>query len=126
MGRARVLVPLSIVGLVLLGTLGYGIIGRHAPPAPYTSHATFTISHVGTYTAADSTVPAGIHGNAEIDLGMGLSGSRRDFVATIGGDPADDTNVSQWQLIFRGYHGAGPYTVPSASGGGPFPVVPRD
>jgi hypothetical protein len=41
-------------------------------------------------------VPIGIHGNAEIDLGMGLSGNRKDFVATIGDDPADDTNVSQW------------------------------
>jgi hypothetical protein len=38
---------------------------------------------------------------------MSLSGNRKDFVATIGDDPADGTNVSQWQLIFRGHVTAG-------------------
>lgn len=117
MARGKVVVLMPIAGLALLGVLVYGISGRHGKPSPWTSRATFTISHVGTYTAADNTVPIGIHGNAEIDLGMGLTGDRKDFVATIGDDPDEDTNIAQWQLIFRGYHGAGAYTLPSASGG---------
>jgi hypothetical protein len=120
-------VPVSITGLVLIGALlAASIIGGcGGKPSPWTSHARFTISQVGTYMAADSTVPIGIHGNAEIDLGMGLSGNRKDFVATIGDDPVDDTNVAQWQLIFHGYHGAATYTVASASGGG-IRVMVRD
>jgi hypothetical protein len=120
-------VPASIAGLVLVGALvGLRVIGGHGgKPSSWTSNARFTISEAGTYTAADSTVPIGIHGNAEIDLGMGLSGNRKDFVATIGDDPADDTNVSQWQLIFRGYRGAGTYTMASASDGG-MRVMVRD
>lgn len=118
---------MSITGLALIGALlAASIIGGcGGKPSPWTSRARFTISQVGTYTAADRTVPIGIHGNAEIDLGMGLSGNRKDFVATIGDDPADDTNVSQWQLIFHGYHGPGTYTVTSASGGG-IRVMVRD
>ena len=46
-------------------------------------------------------MPPGIPGNAEIDLGMGLSGNEKDFSATIGADPNDDTNVSQLVLVFR-------------------------
>jgi hypothetical protein len=98
--------------------------GRGSKPPAWTSHATFTFGSspaagrgaTGTYTAADSTVPPGIPGNAEIDLGMGLSGSEKDFRATIGADPGDDTNVSQFVLGFRSYHGAGSYPLTSASG----------
>ena len=109
--------PVLIVGLLLIGGLAVaGIVGgRGGKPSSWTSHARFTIGNVGSYTAADSTVPPGVDGNAEIDLGMGLSGNRKDFVATIGADPAEDTNVSQWQLIFHGYHGAGAYAVASTS-----------
>jgi hypothetical protein len=109
----QTLTPAPVTSLTLAGILA----GCGGKPSPWTSHARFTISQVGTYTAADPTVPAGFHGNAEIDLGMGLAGNREDFLATIGDDPADDTNVSQWQLIFRGYHGPGTYTVTPASGG---------
>jgi hypothetical protein len=127
--RGKTAVAVSIALLpVLIGLVWGGVLivrAHHAKPAPWTSHATFTISHVGSYTAADSTVPVGIHGNAEIDLGMGLSGHRKDFVATIGDDPNDDTNVSQWQLIFDGYHGVGTYQAPSAAGGG-LRVMVRD
>lgn len=107
-------------GLALIGTvLAAGAVGGCASrPVPWTSQARFTISQVGTYTAADSTVPIGIHGNAELDLGMGLAANRTDFVSTIGDDPDDDTNVSQWELIFRGYHGPGGYTVAPGSGNG--------
>ena len=85
--------PVSITGLVLIGALLAASIigGRGGKPSPWTSHAMFTISQVGSYTAADSTVPAGMHGNAEIDLGMGLSGNRKDLVATIGDDPDGNT-----------------------------------
>jgi len=118
-GPVKALVPVPVTGLTLIGALLAASVtgGCGGKPSPWTSHARFTISQVGTYTAADSTVPIGIHGNAEIDLGMGLSGNRKDFAATIGDDPADDTNVSQWQLIFDDYHGPGTYTVTPASGG---------
>jgi hypothetical protein len=97
--------------------------GRGSKPPGWTSHATFTFGSVpaagrgatGTYTSADSTVPPGIPGNAEIDLGMGLSGNEKDFRATIGADPSEDTNVSQFVLGFRNYHGAGSYPLTSAS-----------
>ncbi len=127
MGRGKALALGFIVGLVLIGVLLVAsVVGGHGgKPSPWTSHARFTISHVGTYTAADSTVPVGIQRNAEIDLGMGLSGNRKDFVATIGDDPNDDTNVSQWQLIFDGHRGVGTYKVASTSGGG-IRVMVRD
>ncbi len=60
-------------------------------------------------------MPPGIPGNAEIDLGMGLSGNEKDFSATIGADPNDDTNVSQLVLGFGNYHGAGSYPLTSTS-----------
>jgi hypothetical protein len=120
--------PVLIACLALIGGLLVVKIieGHRGTPSPWTSHARFTLSRVGTYTAADSTVPVGIHGDAEIDLGMGLTGNRKDFVATIGGDPTDDTNVSQWQLIFHGYHGVGRYQVASTSGDGGIRVMVRD
>ncbi len=76
--------PVLVTGLVLIGGLAVaGIIGgRGGKPSPWTSHARFTIGTVGSYTAADSTVPPGIDGNAEIDLGMGLEANRKDFAAT--------------------------------------------
>ena len=115
------LLPLGI-GLVWGGILL--VRGHDAKPAPWTSRARFTISQVGTYTAADSTVPVGISGHAEIALGMGLSGNEKDFEAVIGDDPGTASNVSRWELIFDGYHGAGTY--PVASGSGEMTVTVRD
>jgi hypothetical protein len=122
--RGKVLVPGLVTGLLLTGLLVAGLAGHRGKPAPWTSHARFTIraepagaspGAVRTHTAADSTVPPGIPGNAEIDLGMGLSQHMKLFSATIGADPAEDTNVSQFKLLFPGYHGAGSYPLTSAS-----------
>lgn len=120
-----VLVLVLVIGLLAgSGALAFVLGQRGSKPPGWTSHATFTFGSVsaavgrgatGTYTAADSTVPPGIPGNAEIDLGMGLSGKEKDFSATIGADPNDDTNVSQFVLSFRDYHGAGSYLLTSAS-----------
>ena len=46
---------------------------------------------------------------------MGLSGKVKDFNATIGADPDNDTNVSQFQLVFTSYHGAASYPLTSKS-----------
>ncbi len=43
-----------------------------------------------------------------------LPGNEKDFEAVIGDDPGSAPNVSQWELIFDGYHGAGAY--PMAAG----------
>jgi hypothetical protein len=119
-GRGKTLIVVSITLLPLwIGLIVGGVLfarSHQAKPSPWTSRARFTVSHVGSYTAADATVPIGIHGNAEIDLGMGLSGNRQDFLATIGDDPNDDTNVSRWELDFDGYHGVGTYTMAAGSG----------
>ena len=119
------LVLLFVIGILAgSGVLAFVLGERGSKPSGWTSHATFTIGSVpaaagrgatGTFTAADSTVPPGIPGNAEIDLGMGLSGNEKDFRAAIGADPNDDTNVSQFVLGFRNYHGAGSYPLTSAS-----------
>jgi hypothetical protein len=69
---------------------------------------------VGSYTAADSTVPVGLSAHAETALGQGLSGTEKDFEAIIGDDPGHATNVSQWTLIFDGYHGVGRYAIAPA------------
>jgi hypothetical protein len=126
--RGKTLVAVSIT-LLLLGTgLAWGGIllarAHDAKPAPWTSRAGFTVTHVGTYAAADSTVPVGINGHAEIALGMGLSGNEKDFEAVIGDDPGNAPNVSQWELIFDGYHGVGTY--PMASGSGEMTVTVRN
>ena len=123
--RLRTALVLILVMGVLAGSGALALVlgERGSKPPGWTSHATFTFGSVpaagrgatGTYTAADSTVPPGIPGNAEIDLGMGLSGNEKDFSATIGADPNDDTNVSQFELIFASYHGAGSYPLTSAS-----------
>ena len=124
MGRGKVLVPGLVIGLLLAGLLVAGLAGHRGKPAPWTSRASFTIraepagaspGAASTHTAADSTVPPGISGNAEIDLGMGLSQNMKIFSATIGADPAEDTNVSQFKLLFPAYHGAGAYPLTSAS-----------
>lgn len=118
------LVLILVVGILAVsGALALALDERDSKPLGWTSHATFTFGRVpaagrgatGTYTAADSTVPPGIPGNAEIDLGMGLSGNEKDFSATIGADPNDDTNVSQFVLGFRHYQGAASYRLTSAS-----------
>jgi hypothetical protein len=118
--RGKTAVAVSIALLpVWIGLVWGGVLivrAHHAKPAPWTSHATFTLSHVGRYTAADSTVPVGLSGHAEIALGQGLSGTEKDFEAIIGDDPGNATNVSQWTLIFDGYHGAGRYAIAPASG----------
>ena len=110
--------------LIGSGALALALGERNNKPSRWTSHATFTFGSdptaaghgaTGTYTAADSTVPPGIPGNAEIDLGMGLSGNEKDFSATIGVNPNDDTNVSQFVLGFDNYHGAGSYPLTSTS-----------
>jgi hypothetical protein len=128
--RGKTAVAVSIALLPLwIGLVWGGILivrADHAKPAPWTSRARFTLSRVGSYTAADSTVPVGIHGHAEIALGMGLSGEEKDFDALIGDDPANDTNVSQWELIVDGYHGVGSYTVAPASDNGGVRIMVRD
>jgi hypothetical protein len=128
--RGKTAVAVSIALLPLwIGLVWGGILivrAHHAKPAPWTSRARFTLSRVGSYTVADSTVPVGIHGHAEIALGMGLSGKEKDFDALIGDDPAHDTNVSQWELIFDGYHGVGSYTVASSSDDGGVRIMVRD
>ena len=119
------LVPVLVMGILAGLAVSALVLGeRGSNSSGWISHATFTFGSVpaaasrgptGTYTAADSTVPPGIPGNAEIALGMGLSGSEKDFSATIGADPGDDTNVSRFVLGFRNYHGAGSYPLTSAS-----------
>ena len=114
-----------VLGIVAAsGVLAFVLSDRGSQPSGWISHATFTVGSApapagrgatGTFTAADSTVPPGIPGNAEIDLGMGLTGNEKDFLATLGADPNDDTNVSQFMLGFRNYHGAGSYPLTSAS-----------
>jgi hypothetical protein len=97
--------------------------GCGGKPAPWTSHATLTIRNepgatgagaVGTYTLADSTVPAGSDGSAEIFLGGDLT--PEELSITIGDRPDLGTNVSQFQAIISGYHGAGAYTLTARSG----------
>jgi hypothetical protein len=119
------LVLVIVMGIVVgSGALAFALGGRGHTRSGWISHATFTIGSdpavaghgaTGRYMAADSTVPPGIPGNAEIDLGMGLSGNEKDFRATIGADPNDDTNVSQFVLGFDRYHGAGSYPLGSTS-----------
>jgi hypothetical protein len=124
--RLRTALVLAFVMGILVGSGALALaLGERGTKTPgWASHATFTFGTVpaaagrgaiGTYTAADSTVPPGIPGNAEIDLGMGLSGTEEDFSATIGADPNDDTNVSQFVLGFDNYHGVGSYPLTSTS-----------
>ena len=111
MGRGKTLVAVSIALLPLgIGLVWGGILlvrGAPRETGALDQPGQVHLSQVGSYTAADSTVPVGIHGHAEIALGMGLSGQEKDFDALIGDDPANDTNVSRWELILDGYHGAG-------------------
>jgi hypothetical protein len=124
--RLRTTLVLVLVMGILIGSgaLALALSERNNKPSGWTSHATFTFGSdptatghgaTGSYTAADSTVPPGIPGNAEIDLGMGLSGNEKDFSAIIGVNPNDDTNVSQFVLGFDNYHGAGSYPLTSTS-----------
>jgi hypothetical protein len=106
--RGKAFLPGLTAGLLLIACAGCS-----GTPGPWTSRATFTISNdpgrIGPFTAADSTVPLGADGNAEIDLGVGLSPGTEEFSITIGDDPGQGTNVSQFKFLFPGYHGAGSY-----------------
>jgi hypothetical protein len=99
-----------------------GSAGCRARPAPWTSRATFTVHNqtvgtvadfAGTYTAADSTVPAGNSGTAELDPGTGSSPSTVDLGFTIGANPVDGPNVSQFGFDLATFHGVGSYTMTS-------------
>lgn len=104
-----------MAGLLLMACAACG-----GKPAPWTSHATFTIENDPgrgeTFTAADSTVPRGTDGSGVIYLGVGLSPGQEQFDITIGDDPGQGTNVSQFRVLFLGYHGPGIYALPSGSG----------
>jgi len=117
MGRGRVLVSgAAVIGLVLAGCAGSG-----AKPGPWTSRATFTIrsvsagarsSLIGTYTAADSTVPYGPDGNAELYQGLDpRPNAVMDLSITIGDNPDTGTNVSQFDLFIPAVRGTGTYRV---------------
>ena len=50
-----------------------------------------------------------------VRVGGRMKPGEKDFSATIGADPNDDTNVSQFVLGFRNYQGAASYRLTSAS-----------
>jgi hypothetical protein len=112
--RSKAILPVLMAGL-LIACAGCG-----GARAPWTSHATFTIGNdpgrIGPFTSADSTVPPGDDGNAEIDLNFGLSPGTEVFSVTIGDDPGQATNVSQFKFLFPGYHGPGKYVLRSRLG----------
>jgi hypothetical protein len=111
----KALLPGLVIALVLIGCGG-------GTPGPWTSRATFHVRNkpagsvpdlTGTYTAADSTVPAGNSGTAELDPATGSSRGTVDLAFTIGADPSDGPNVSQFGFDLTTYHGAGSYTMTS-------------
>jgi hypothetical protein len=108
------LLPGLVIALVLIGC------GGGSTPAPWTSRATFHVHNktvgsapdlAGTYTAADSTVPAGKFGTAQLDPGTSSSRGTVDLGFTIGADPVDGPNVSQFGFDLTTYHGVGSYTM---------------
>jgi len=117
MGRGKALASgLAAIGLVLAGCAGSG-----AKPGPWTSRVTFTIRNVpagarssliGTYTAADSTVPYGPDGNAELYQGLGpRPNAVMGLGVTVGDNPDTGSNVSQFDLFVPALRGAGTYRI---------------
>lgn len=108
MVRGNAVLPWIVAGVLLMACAACA-----GKPGPWTSHATFTLKNGAgrpeTFTAADSTVPRGNDGNGVIFLGVGLSQNREQFDITIGDDPGQGTNVSQFRVLFTGYHGPGTY-----------------
>jgi len=122
MGRGRALASgLAAIGLMLAGCAGPG-----ANPGPWTSRATFTIRNVpsgarssliGTYTAADSTVPYGDNGNAELYQGLEPRPNVvMDLSVTIGDNPGAGANLSRFDLFVPALSGAGTYRITFANG----------
>jgi hypothetical protein len=110
----------SLIGLAVFGILAvivvlpFNLIHR-GKPSPWVSQGTFTLrsgtgSLLGTYTARDPTVPWADQGYADVTPGGG------DFQFDIGGDPGQETNVSQFMVLLAAYHGVGSYTLTTANG----------
>ena len=122
----KALVALSLAGLVLIGCAGCSRGIR------WVSRATFTVRNAaaggtdlaGTYTAADSTVPAGSDGNAELDPEGATSPGTVLFEVIIGDNPGESApNLYQFTLNLPAYHGVGSYTLVSGQSGATFDVT---
>jgi hypothetical protein len=95
------------------------------------SRATFTIDAAagsgakttGPFAAADSTVPAGPSGNAELQGSTGGKNPTATFQAIIGGSPDDTTTQYQFTLELPGFRGTGSYHLRSDESGTSFEVA---
>lgn len=124
--RWNTVIPAGLLSMVVL-IAGTGCGGS----SQWLSRATFSIrdgagsgatSH-GPFTAADSTVPAGPSGNAELQGRTGGPDPTSDFDVIIGGSPDDTTTHYQFTLNLPGYRGKGSYQLRSGESGASFEVA---